>query len=374
MANWWQVQRLRRGVKGWNAWREKHPNVTPDLSMANLSNTNLHDICVIKAHAKGRPHASLLNHLHELALPGSLPLRSQIVDTPNSVEGRHWFLVGVNLRGANLREVKLKGADLRNADLAGADLRNATLSRADLYNANLSEADLSSADLTDAHFSNTNLTAANLVDALCFRTAFLDIDLSTIKGLAQMRHRGPSSIHLPSLRLPQDGSALHFLRGVGLNDEQIDAWRATTMLPIQYHSVFISYSSKDEILAHRLHADLQAHGVRCWFAPEDMKIGNKIRNRIDQAIHLQERSLLLLSEHSIASTWVEHEVEAVLETEDRQKREILFPVRLDDGVMHTTEAWAATLRRTRHIGNFTKWTDPCTYQSAFERLLQDLKK
>jgi hypothetical protein len=34
-------------------------------------------------------------------------------------------------------------------------------------------------------------------------------------------------------------------------------------LPVQYYSVFISYSSKDETLAHRLHADLHNHGVRC---------------------------------------------------------------------------------------------------------------
>ena len=29
--------------------------------------------------------------------------------------------------------------------------------------------------------------------------------------------------------------------------------------------------------------DLQAKDVRCWFAPEDMKIGDKIRPRLDTA-------------------------------------------------------------------------------------------
>ncbi|HEU5377037.1 MAG TPA: toll/interleukin-1 receptor domain-containing protein [Ktedonobacteraceae bacterium] len=200
--------------------------------------------------------------------------------------------------------------------------------------------------------------------------------MSSLPGhaLAQIKHHGPSAIHLPSLQLPLDGSGLHFLRGVGLSDEQIEAWQHTAILPIQYHSVFISYSGKDEMLAFRLHADLQAHGVRCWFAPEDLKVGNKIRDHIDQAIQMQDRSLLLLSEHSIASTWVEHEVEAILEKEVRQQRDILFPVRMDDGVMHTSKAWAATLRRTRHIGDFTKWDDPYVYQQAFERLLRDLKQ
>ena len=145
------------------------------------------------------------------------------------------------------------------------------------------------------------------------------------------------------------------------------------MHPIQYHSVFISYSSKDEMLAYRLHADLQARGVRCWFAPEDMKIGDKIRQRIDEAIHLQDKLLLLLSEHALASDWVEAEVEAALDKEQHQGREVLFPIRLDGCVIQTSQAWAKHLRRTRHIGDFTTWTDPQIYQSAFERLLRDLK-
>jgi hypothetical protein len=176
------------------------------------------------------------------------------------------------------------------------------------------------------------------------------------------------------VQLPQDGSAPHFLRGVGVPDAWIALYQAEMMHPIQYHSLFISYSSKDDMLARRLHADLQASGVRCWFAPEDLKIGTKFRQRIDEAIHLQDKLLLLLSEHSIASTWVENEVEAALEKEDRQQREVLFPVRLDDTVMQTSQAWAATLRRTRHIGDFTNWTKPEAYQSAFERLLRDLKQ
>jgi len=110
------------------------------------------------------------------------------------------------------------------------------------------------------------------------------------------------------------------------------------MHPIQYHSLFISYSSTDEMLARRLYSDLQAHGVRCWFAPEDLKIGTKFRQRINEAIHQQDKLLLLLSEQSIASTWVESEVEAALDKEDREQREVLFPIRLDDAVMQTSQA------------------------------------
>ena len=52
----------------------------------------------------------------------------------------------------------------------------------------------------------------------------------------------------------------------------------------EFHSCFISHSTKDHEFAGSLRADLQAKGVRCWFAPEDLKIGDKFRMRIDEFI------------------------------------------------------------------------------------------
>jgi hypothetical protein len=79
------------------------------------------------------------------------------------------------------------------------------------------------------------------------------------------------------------------------------------------------------------------------------------------------------TEHSIASPWVEEEVEATLEKEHKQGKPVLFPIRLDDAVMETGQAWAASLRRTRHIGDFCNWKDHDAFQKAFERLLRNLK-
>ena len=80
-----------------------------------------------------------------------------------------------------------------------------------------------------------------------------------------------------------------------------------------------------------------------------------------------------LSENSIRSPWVEEEVEAALEKERKQNKLVLFPIRLDDAVMETDQAWAASLRRTRHIGDFLTWKDHDQYQKSFDRLLRDLK-
>ena len=56
-----------------------------------------------------------------------------------------------------------------------------------------------------------------------------------------------------------------------------------------------------------------------------------------------------------------------------ERKPVLFPIRLDDAVMDTDKAWAAKLRRSCHIGDFTNWKDHDSYQKAFDRLLRDLK-
>jgi len=142
----------------------------------------------------------------------------------------------------------------------------------------------------------------------------------------------------------------------------------------RHYSCFISYSSKDNIPVQRLYADLKARGVDCWFAPHDMKIGARLRPTINRIIYQQEKLLLVLSEHSMSSSWVEDEVEAALERERTEHREILFPIRLDESVKSPdAPAWAARLRRQINIGNFTRWTDLQAYQRAFEQLIQNLE-
>jgi hypothetical protein len=104
-----------------------------------------------------------------------------------------------------------------------------------------------------------------------------------------------------------------------------------------------------------------------------MKIGAKIRPNIDESIRLYDKLLLVLSKHSVVSNWVEHEVEMALAKEHREKRTVLFPVRLDTAILEREyDGWPALVRHERHIGDFTHWKNHDSYQQAFERLLRDL--
>jgi uncharacterized protein YjbI with pentapeptide repeats len=353
MANQEHLDALKQGVESWNKWRKQQPKD----QLFDLSGATLDSVSLSGADLSGAD-------LNFATLRGA--------------NLRNANLYRADLRGSDLRVTDLRAANLGASDLREADLSNAQLCEANLYGAllsraNLSTANLRGADLRETNLSNTNLHRTIVNEVKIHQTIFAQVDLREALGLTEMIHLGPSHVELYSVQFPQDGSALHFLRGVGLPDEWIGFHRSSTMRPIQYHSCFISYAHQDEMLARRLHADLQDQGVRCWFAPHDMRVGDEIRERIDKEIHIHDKLLLILSEHALASTWVKTEVEAALEKETHQQRSVLFPVRLDESISQASQAWARLLRRARHIGDFTRWTDPRAYQQAFQRLLRDLK-
>lgn len=274
-------------------------------------------------------------------------------------------------------EPDLSGAILQqrfylNWNLAGVNFSNTNLDGVDLYKSDLSRSNLRGASLLDTYLGYSNLSYSDFEDALFGLTMLGHTDLSNASGLDSCTHARPSFID-PQTIIISGELPIEFLRGCGVPDEFITYVRSLVSHPIQFYSCFISYSSKDQDFAERLYADLQNRGVRCWFAPEDIKIGDVFRTRIDESIRIYDKLLLVLSENSVSSQWVEKEVETAMEREREQNKTILFPVRLDDTVNEMKVGWPADIRRTRHIGDFTRWKDHDSYQKAFDRLLRDLK-
>lgn len=327
MANQEHLSILRQGVEVWNRWNSKHYEIKADLSGANLTKADLSDI----------------------------------------------ILTDVNLTDADLSEARLVNATLVRTNFARANLSRAELDGASLHQAILWQANLRNAFLSGVLINYTDLEEANLSYATIDLTIFGDVDLRNVKGLKSIRHEGPSIVSTSALIRSQGNIPEIFLRKAGVPDSFIEYSRSLTTNPIEYYTCFISYSSKDQAFTERLYADLQSKGVRCWFAPEDMKIGDKIRSRIDEAIRIHDKLLLVLSKSSVESDWVEKEVETAFEKERLRNKTVLFPIRLDDTVMTTTQAWAADIRRIRHIGDFRGWKSHDEYQKALDRLFRDLK-
>ncbi len=348
MANQELVDVLKQGSANfWNMWRLTHPDVLLDLSRANLSGINLEGAIINRADLRGA-------HLEEANLVGANLTRA--------------FLANADLHHANLGRTRLAGVDLSHANL-----KQALLSEADLYATLLTSANLTNADLTRTNLQGAFLDEANFNTTIVGWSIFGNVDLQRVKGLDTVIHRGPSSVGIDTLYRSKGHIPDIFLKGVGAPDSFIEYAHSLVTNPIQYYTCFLSHCSKDEAFAQRLYTDLQSKGVRCWYAPEDLEIGAKIRPRIDESIRLHDKLLLVLSQHSVSSQWVEQEVETALARERKEQKTILFPVRLDQTVMEIERGWPALIRNTRNIGNFTRWKAHDSYQSAFKRLLRDLK-
>jgi TIR domain len=73
--------------------------------------------------------------------------------------------------------------------------------------------------------------------------------------------------------------------------------------------------------AVRLHAALQAKGIRCWLDEKQLLPGGDISRQLERGIHLWDKFLLCASKNSLTSPWVEEEIQTTLEKERKLSSE-----------------------------------------------------
>jgi hypothetical protein len=175
----------------------------------------------------------------------------------------------------------LSGAELSRAELSGTELSRANLIEANLSEAHLRETYLRGADLSRANLSRADLSEAHLKEAILYGTIFANNDLSTIIGLDRVSFFGPSHISTDTLILSKGKIPESFLRSCGVPEPFIEYLPALlgAMQPIEFYSCFISYSTKDEAFAKRLHSKMRENNLRVWFANEDLKAVTSSTNR-----------------------------------------------------------------------------------------------
>jgi uncharacterized protein YjbI with pentapeptide repeats len=277
MANPEHLEILKQGERAWNQWRSEHPEIKPDFSKHSFN-------------SEPGKYAEFLGGAK---------------------------LVGADFSGADFTSADLRGVDFSAADLRGADLTGAALIYANFYMARLDRAILRSAFLGGATFVDAILNGADFSETRIWGTTFGRNDLSSVIGLETAYHEAPSTIGIDTLYLSCGKIPESFLIGCGLPQQFIDYIPSLigAVEPFQYRSCFISYSTKDEDFAKRLHSRLRDAKVRVWFAPEDIKGGVKLYDQIERAIQLHDRLLLVLSDNSLQSEWVMTEIRKAREVE-----------------------------------------------------------
>lgn len=399
------------GVNEWNRRRDEGETI-PVLEKADLSRAKLHkaDLSRVNLSRVNLSRADL----------GEADLRRADLGRAKLHEADLW---GADLSGAKLYEADLSGADLRRAQLnfvrlwqanlsgallsfaslGEANLSGANLSRADLSEANLCEADLSRADLSFAdlrraqlnlvHLWQANLSGANFERANVGWTIFGDVDLSSAKSLHSVAHAGPSTVGLDTLHKSEGKIPKEFLRGCGLTPWEIEIARlydqslsgediaellstklydARAKGPLYIGGVFISYSRDDSKFVDKVYKSLYDEGASVWLDRHDALAGS-LTKQVSRAIRLNDVVLLVLSNVSVKSDWVEHELNMARKKEKEEKRDVLCPVALDDSWKVKVEEEPLWHQLTKkNILDFSGWKTK-TFGKQFEKLVKGLK-
>ena len=186
MANEEHLAILKKGIEAWNAWRNEHKDIIPDLIKADLTKADL-----------------TMADLHDAQLQGANLFGAQLQGA---------LLGGAQLQGANLSEAGLGGTQLQGASLFGAKLQEALLGGAQLQGAWLERAQLQGADLREAILEGgwsitedgqpeDELSAADLTDANLRDADLSNAKLSTVTSLRAERLGGSV---LMNATLPED--------------------------------------------------------------------------------------------------------------------------------------------------------------------------
>lgn len=240
----------------------------------------------------------------------------------------------------DLRSAFLINADLRSADLRGACLIGANLSQADLRGANLAGAQLIGVDLRGTDLRGVKLSHANLSGAV-FGHSLISCDLSQVGGLDSTVHVFRSLLDIHCLSSLHDKLPVKFLRGCGLDEEDIAHFERRMHAAGRPSSCLICHCSPEQAFAVRLHNDLQAAGVRCWRWNHEEQICEELLGSASSPLGDRDRIVLVASQYSLTYEPVNREISRIINEENRRANSpvlvhspnqfrILHPVRVDN--------------------------------------------
>jgi hypothetical protein len=126
--------------------------------------------------------------------------------------------------------------------------------------------------------------------------------------------------------------------------------------------VFLSHSSADKPFVTKLAIDLVNQCIPVWLDSWEMDTGDTLLARINSGIDDSTLLIVVISAHSVASSWVKKELSGALTREQQLGRTFILPVKI-------SECQVPPKIRGRFHADFSR-----SYHEPLERLAASLKK
>lgn len=127
-------------------------------------------------------------------------------------------------------------------------------------------------------------------------------------------------------------------------------------------SVFLSHTAADKAFVRKLARDLDNHGVKYWLNEAEIKVGESLIEKIRQGLDEVDYVAVILSPHSVASPWVQREVDVAMNQEIHGRKVKVLPI------MYRHCQLPGFL-----LGKFyADFTEESKYTHAFKRLVESI--
>lgn len=91
-------------------------------------------------------------------------------------------------------------------------------------------------------------------------------------------------------------------------------------------SIFLSHSHADKTFVRKLAADLRKAGARVWVDEAELQIGDSLIEKIREGIDEMEYVGAVLSPSSIASKWVQRELDVAMNLVIKSRHPFTLPL------------------------------------------------
>lgn len=185
-----------------------------------------------------------------------------------------------------------------------------------------------------SYFNNVDLRNSFFVDTILYKSAFLDCEFrpGTISRTDESKIDLPNyaSIDFQSILKSDKFDKQTLENYFNIHEAGVKEIVKGMASKMNFKSVFISYSFKDEKFANFLNDELKRRGVKTFLWGKDAPSGRPLEDIMSSNVKKHDKTLFIASANSLKSIACQYELSEGRKKQEATWNSIFFPIHIDD--------------------------------------------